>query len=251
MRMEIITFGGGSRLELCRAYLSSLSPRRSIVILPIPTTKDGVHIKGTDTPLTDIYPLLKEGVTVAAYGLPLQVKREIESLAATVFDGEEDEEFLSENARLTAEGALGIILTDSDRSLSELKIGIIGYGRIGSRLMRYPLLLGARVRLYTRNKMLRQTLGSEGIETSDFSEAVDFSGIDILVNTAPVRVMEKEQLLEYERGGLRIYDLASGICFPDSPSVKKLSSIPETVYPRSGGRLYAEFILRKLSEVEE
>jgi hypothetical protein len=249
--MEIITFGGGGRLEFCREYLSALSPRRPILILPIPTSKDNLHIKGTDVPLSDIYPLLKEGVTVAAYGLSPQVRKEMETLGATVFDGAEEEEFLGENARLTAEGALGIILTDSDSSLAEMKVGLIGYGRIGSRLLRLLLLLGARVRLYTRNKTLRQTLGSQGIETSDFSETSDYSDLDLLINTAPVRVMGKEELSGYEQGGLKIYDLASGVCFPESPSVKKLSSIPETLYPKSAGRLYAEFILRRLSEVEE
>ncbi len=248
--MEIFTFGTGGRLKSCRDYLSGISTNvERLILLPIPTTKDNIHIKGTDTPLSQIYPLTSCGTVIACYGLPSEVKREAERLGARVIDGLLSEEFLAENARLTAEGALGEILTGCERSVGEMKIGIVGYGRIGSRLLRLLMFLGAKVKLYTRSESLRGELGREGIETAEFGENSEYCGLDLLVNTAPATVFSKEKSKEYEEAGLKILDLASGECFPPSPFVKKLASIPEQFYPVSAGRLYARLIEKELSEV--
>ncbi len=247
--MEIFTFGGGGRLDFCREYLSGISANvKRLILLPIPTTKNKIHIKGTDIELSEIYPLFEPGCAVACYGLPDEVRAEAERLGARVIDGLFSEEFLADNAALTAEGALGEILTSSDRSVSEMRIGIIGYGRIGSRLVRALMFMGSKIKLYTRSEQLRSSLGREGIETADFNTQSDYSGLDLLVNTAPAMVMNSEVLSKYEAAGLKILDLASGECFPPSAYVKKLPSIPEAFYPASAGKLYGRFIEKALTE---
>ncbi len=245
--MEIFTFGVGERLEACREYLSGISSGgERLILLPIPTTKDRIHINGTELPITEIYKLIKDKTVVAGYGVPEEIREHAERLGALVIDAEGSEEFLLENARLTAEGALGVLLTTSKRSVRDDKIGIIGYGRIGSRLMEMLMFLGAKIRLYTRSDTLRASLGKEGVDTSDFNSESDYSGLDILVNTAPVTVFSEEMMRKYEERGLRILDLASGKCFPESEQVKKLSSIPVLFYPVTAGKLYGELIEEKM-----
>ncbi len=249
VRMEIFTFGGGGRQKACLEYLSGISvSTERLILLPIPSTKDKIHIKGTDIPLSEIYPLIKEGCAVACYGLPESVREISESLGAFVIDAAKSEDFLLENADLTAEGALGVLLTDTDSSLGEKRIGIIGYGRIGSRLMRLLLFMGAKIRLYTRSRSLREELCREGIDVSGFSKESDYCGLDILINTAPVTVFSEERMKEYEARGLKILDLASGECFPPSANLKKLASVPEIQYPKTAGRLYGSFIEKALKE---
>lgn len=248
VRMEIFTFGAGGRTEYCKEYLKELSFAKRLVLLPIPTTLDKTLIKGTEIPLSEIYSICDEGTVVFGYGFPEQAAETVKERGARLFDGSKDEELVSDNAALTAEGALGIILTESDSSIVDKRIGIIGYGRIGSRLFKLLMLMGARVKLYTRSVSLREEFGKEGVETEEFSSDSDYSGLDLLVNTAPTVIMDEKKLSFYEEKGLLIYDLASGKCFPDSPSVKKLPSLPERMYPRSAGKVYSDFVLRKIRE---
>ena len=70
----------------------------------------------------------------------------------------------------------------------------------------------------------------------------DFSGIDLLINTAPARQVDEDSLPP----DLDIIDLASGSIFPPSAGLVKLPSIPEQMFPITAGRLYAEAALRAL-----
>ena len=182
------------------------------------------------------------GDAVCGYGLPETVKAELNEKGARLFDGLECEDFLVENAVLTVDGALGYLLNSMPCSPRDLTVGLIGYGRIGKRLLSALLFLGAKVRVYTRSEPVRLSLGAEGIETEEFSFEGDYGELDVLVNTAPAKVMSGEGIKKYETAGLKILDLASGECFPQSPSVKKLASVPEAFYPKSAGRLYGKYI---------
>ena len=240
--MEIFTFGEGARLDFCREYFAAAKGEGRLLLLPIPTTKDNIHIKGTDLPLSEIYPLCAEGTAVACYGLPREVSLSASERGATVIDGLACEDFLLKNAELTALGAMGVILTEYKKCPAQMRVGIIGYGRIGKALLRHLLFLGAGVKVFSRSEETRRLLGERGVQSGAFPPEEGYFGLDILVNTAPSSVMGKEELSAYAEAGLGIIDLASGVCFPDSPYVKKLPSIPEAFYPESGGRLYAELI---------
>ena len=242
-QMQILDFGGGERLRFCREYLSGMTGEvKTLILLPIPSTKDNIHVKGTETALSEAVSSAGRGDAVCGYGLPETVKGELAEKGVRLFDGLDCEDFLVENAVLTVDGALGELLSSMPFSLRDLSVGIIGYGRIGKRLLRSLLFLGAKVRVYTRSELVRLSLGEEGIESEAFSFDGDYVGLDVLVNTAPAKVMSSEGIKKYESAGLKILDLASGECFPQSPSVKKLASIPEAFYPKSAGRLYGKYI---------
>ena len=71
--------------------------------------------------------------------------------------------------------------------------------------------------------------------------------LDILVNTAPARLLKEAEIRGLLSRG-RILDLASGNVFGESLEIVKLSSVPEKFYPISAGKIYAEQIARRLSE---
>ena len=215
---------------------------KELILLPIPSTKDNIHVKGTNILLSDVVERASGTSAVCGYGLPKNIKEELTLKGCVVFDGLLSEEFLAENAVLTVDGALGELLCSQSSPPRDLSIGIVGYGRIGKRLLRDLLFLGARVKLFTRSSTVRLALGEEGIESEEFSVDADYQGLDVLVNTAPARVMSIEGIKKWEDRGLQILDLASGECFPPSSSVKKLASIPEAFYPKSAGRLYGKYI---------
>ena len=244
--MEIRTFGVGERLSECRRLLGERAvgvAASRLFLLPIPTTRDKKLITGTDVTLRSLCDEVRAGDIVAGYGIPENIRAELCEGGAAVYDGAEDEELLLQNAAMTARGALGYILTESPHDITDMKIGIVGYGRIGSCLLRYLLYLGAHVTVYTRRERVARELCESGVGASVSLDGL--SELDILVNTAPARLLTDGEALSFMRGA-RILDLASGRVFPDAENLVKLSSIPEKFYPRTAGRVYAEGILKFL-----
>lgn len=241
--MEIRLFGGGERQKSCAARLSGAELGcEQLLLLPIPTTKDKKYITGTPTPLAAIPPLCSLGTLVAGYEIPPEIIGEITARGADVFDAGSDEEFLLANADLTARGALGFLLTNTQIDLTDMSIGIIGYGRIGSRLHRLLLFLGARVSVYTSREALASELNAAGAESEIICPTTDLSALDVVFNTSPTGVILPE-VIEALPEKTRIIDLASGNVFAPSARLTKLSSIPAAMYPVSAGRLYAESII--------
>ena len=245
--MEIRTIGSGKRLERCGRILSDKADisEHSLFLLPIPSTKDKITVTGTDTELSRIPEMVNKGDTVAGYGIPEEIKKRIALCGGAVYDGALDEGLLSENAELTARGALGYILTEYGRDVTDLRIGIVGIGRIGSRLLHYLVMLGASPTAYTTRESLARELCEWGIDAPrDFAGAEE---MDILVNTAPAKSFDEEQtarILEKTQ----ILDLASGRIFPEGENVVKLPSIPEKFYPESAGEVYAKYVLKFIEE---
>ena len=73
----------------------------------------------------------------------------------------------------------------------------------------------------------------------------DFSGIDILINTAP-----KDMSASFEGGripeGARVIELASGKNFKGVEGVENLPALPERMFPESAGRTYFDAASRFL-----
>ena len=245
--MKISAFGESGRVRECeRCILTAMGePLYShLIILPIPTTRDGVHICGTDTPLASLVDSAREGILVAGYSIPEDIRDAIASRGADVIDASLCEDFLAVNADITARGAIGHVLTESARDLTDMRIAIIGYGRIGSRLARYLLFLGANVTVLSCRESVCRELALSGVPAALTGEC-PLSDFDLIINTAPAPVISEADISSLGDGA-RVMDLASGRFLPSSSSVTKLASIPEAMYPVSAGRVYAEYIQRYL-----
>ena len=242
--MEIRTFGSGGRQSECARILGErLSSRRGrLILLPIPTARDKKYITGTSYAVEDILPLLEKGVFVVGYNIPSAITDRARQVGALVYDAGEDEDFLCDNAELTARGAVGYLLTHGGRDLAELNIGVVGYGRIGIRLIRLLLLFGANLTVYTGRREVALELCEMGISACVIGDAPDLSELDILINTAPARQIDEADLPEKTE----IIDLASGRAFEPSGRLTKLASIPDQTYPLTAGRLYAEAAIRAM-----
>lgn len=236
--MEIRTFGGGGRLLECERILSERLADRDgrAFLLPIPTARDNKYITGTKVAALELLPMLDSKAFVIGYNIPRDILREADVVGAKVYDAGADERFLIANAELTARGTVGYILTHLMRDPADMSVGVVGYGRIGIRVIRWLLMLGSRITLYTTRSEIAIKLCSAGISASVIGEGCDFSGIDLLINTAPARQISEKDLPPHTQ----IIDLASGCSFDPSPRVTKLASIPDAMYPLTAGRLYAE-----------
>ena len=223
-----------------------------IILLPIPTARDRVHITGTDRLVCEVLADVGEGDLVVGYGIAEDDAAYISAVGAYCFDAALDENFLEENARISALGAIGYILTTSDKVPSDLTVGIIGYGRIGKELVRSLLFYGASVRVYTSKKLTQMELGECAIDTVYMPRGEEIipepTSCDIIINTAPTplgKTFPSGRIPD----GLRVIELASGNNFSGVDGVEKQMSIPDKMYARSAGGAYFRAIKRYVEGV--
>ena len=243
--MKILTFGGGARMTECERLLSAADlPMNigSLILLPIPTARDNKYISGTAFTVGEIASMLDSSTAVAGYEIPAEIVVRASEVGGILYDAALDEDFLTQNAELTARGTVGYILTNSKKDLSDMSVGVVGYGRIGIRLVRWLLPFGCNLTVYTNRREVAFELCESGVSAKLVREISDLTDLDLLINTAPARQIDDSILHEK----LTVIDLASGNIFKDSPGVIKLASIPNVFYPLTAGRVYAEEIISAL-----
>ena len=218
-----------------------------IFLLPIPSSRDSIHVTDTDILLTDLLRDPKGKRLIAGYGIPLEIAREATARGIRIADVGTDERFLRDNAELTAHGTVGYILAGQDRAISDLTLGIVGYGRIGRLLCRLLLFLGATTVIYTRKDEVRLELCGMGIEAHS-TEDIGAAEVDILINTAPARLITPDAVGKLTERGTQIIELASGDNLPKGAPVTRLPSIPDRNFPISAGKIYAAAVLRYIAK---
>ncbi len=151
----------------------------------------------------------------------------------------DDPIYTIENAALTAEGALELIMRRADRSLPELSVLVAGFGRIGSLLAHKLAALGAKVTVAARSPEARALASARGHNSVDINCMTDV--YDVLVNTVPA------QILRGDHGASLCLDLASAPGgWADNTPVLKAPGLPGLYAPRSGADVMADAIYRVL-----
>ncbi|MBR3837169.1 MAG: hypothetical protein IKJ74_03400 [Clostridia bacterium] len=140
----------------------------------------------------------------------------------------EDPAYLASNARATAQGALGQLLTATPRVLEETAVLIIGYGNCGRALAQLLRRNGCKVRIHSNPGSLARAKG-EGFSPFDLLGNEPFS-FDAIVNTVPAPIFTSE-ILERIPGGTAWIQIASGLSGLD-PWDLKARSLP--FYPLPG-----------------
>lgn len=246
MTIDII---GGKREEACRDFLrekGGILGFSSVLVLPIPSTRNGISVTGTELLLATLAED-SGGKLIAGYSLPSGFVSLANEHGAYVCDVAGDEIFTEENARLTAEGTLSYVMNSEEKSLSDMRVGIVGYGRIGRTLAELLLFFGARVTVITRRESVKLELLFSGVDAILVPDA-RLSDFDVLVNTAPARLFTKKQC-----DGIRgtVIELAPGENLPWVQNLTRLPSLPAKRLPISGGRAYAAAILRCVADKGE
>ncbi len=180
-------------------------------ILPLPVERSGflnAPYAGAPCPLGALYEALWPGQTVFGGLFPEEFQRRAAGRYLPLVDWMRRPAFLQGNAALTAEGAVGLLLQESERSLFGSRALVSGYGRIGRLLAQKLAALGASVTVAARRGESRAEAEAFGLEALPFDAL--HSPFDFVVNTVPERVLGEGFLC----------------CLPETALLLELASAP-------------------------
>lgn len=211
-------------------------------ILPIPASRDGINLTGTDTPLADI---------AKALGGTLIFTRRYDAFKrSNVFDLASDRLFKAQNAIPTAEGAIAAAIEKSRSTLDRAKILVTGYGECAKALACRLAALGADVTIAARKEEARKEAQNAGFRVSDLSKEAlrnALAEIDVVFNTVPALIFDAEVLNDTRE--LLFFELASSPSAPDEARSALgeryafLPSLPSKCAPKSAGKILASRVL--------
>lgn len=211
-----------------------------IIILPVPVTRDLVNINcsltGRKVPL-ELLKNLPERTRVFGGG-------NLDIINYT--DYLDLDEYAIKNAVLTAEGAISFAIENTDFSLWQSKILVIGYGKTGralaNRLSGFcpDIIVSARSR---RDLAELEALGIKHIKTADIGR--EKSGFDVVFNTVDIKfplssasALSDALFIDISTfGGFETDVEAYGIRY------RKLPGLPALYAPATAGRIIADTVI--------
>lgn len=168
-----------------------------------------------------------------------------------------DEGFAVENAYLTAEAALSIACEQSERSLINSSVLIVGYGRIGKALHKFLSPFTGNITVCARKDYVRSLAFSNGACAIDFEQLVNANDYDFVFNTVVHPVINSRELSAMKPSVLLI-ELASfpGGIDTHSAAAKGLKLIiarglPGKYSPESAGAIVAKTVDKIVREKSE
>ena len=162
----------------------------------------------------------------------------------------EDEEWIWDNANLTAEGFINYFYSHEKQAIYGKKFIITGYGRVGKRLALALHHLGAKVIISVRSELQLYEAKSSGYQIVSLDNVLERQGdFTYLVNTIPTKWFENEYVSYYNH----VFDLASNPgCLLDNENNIPLNyslstSLPGMYFPQDAGQLLARSVLKHLA----
>lgn len=172
------------------------------IVLPVPAEKAGfVNAPFSVEPLEceRLVDALWKGQLICGGGLSEALRASALAAGAHPVDIVTRPAFALGNAALTAEGALELMLSESERSIRTSRVLILGRGRIGRCLAAMLHGLGAEVTVAARRAAERAECRILGMKAVDFPELESGLGrYDFIVNTVPARVITETMLCTVE-----------------------------------------------------
>ncbi|MBO5358126.1 MAG: NAD-binding protein [Clostridia bacterium] len=255
---RVLIIGGDNRLRVAKKQLdkenflvdtlglypddNGIIEIADIILLPVPTTKDGQTVF---SPLTNRKIYLDE--------INRRVNNQLILCCNYKFDGKnyidynQLDSFALLNAVPTAEGAIALAINETDFTLWESKILVIGYGRVGKIVADRLKALGARVTVSARKPKDFATLSALGFKYINTETLCDiYLDYDIIFNTVDVTVLSESALQNCPAD--LIIDLSSkggfNLNFAKALGIKafKPGGIPGVCAPKTAGKILAETV---------
>ena len=208
-----------------------------LALLPMRPLEDGkLTINGASVDAVMLPELLKPGAVLAAGRLPIMLEAWLSERGLNCFEYLEQEKYLLQNAYITAEGALGLLLGEMERTLRGSRILITGWGRIGKFLANMLRSLGAEVAVAVRREGQKEQLEILGYSVELFGE---YRGkYHAVINTVPAAVFNEVQLgsvMEKDCVLLELASLPGGFPKLKSDAIIDGRALPGKTAPKTAG----------------
>ncbi len=232
-----------------------------VIILPIPASSDGITINApyAERPLLleDFFAMIGASKLVLAGHIAPSLAAWFDREGIAYIDYYNREELMVKNAIPTAEGAVGIALSEMPVTLFDSQALVVGYGRIGKILTKLLVSMGANVTVSARrwgDLAWIESAGAMPVNTAKIADGIE--KYDVIFNTVPNLVLGESELASMNDNSL-IIDLASTPGGVDLKSAKELKrrviwalSLPGKTAPISAGRIIKDTVENILTELE-
>lgn len=230
-----------------------------IVIGPLPLSSNGESVNtpfGENSVTIDELLNRLENKTFIAGSIRQEVYDKVNGRNITILDIVKREELAVLNAISTAEGALQIAINETPKNLHGNNVLVLGFGRIGKVLSKMLDGIGANVACEARKTADLAWIKAYGYKPINLIELKEQIGkYDIIINTIPYVLLDKEMLLEVKKDAL-IIDLASNPGGVDRNAVKELGikfnwalSLPGKVSPVTSAEFMKETLINMFKEI--
>ena len=230
-----------------------------VVIGPIPFTSNGININAPfgekEISIREMIHYLEGKILIAG-----SISPEIYDMAndeyIEIIDIMKREELAVLNTISTAEGAIEIAISNTNKIIHGSEVLILGFGRIGKVLARKMAGLSAKVTCAARKDEDLAWIRAYGHkETNINALGENLSQYDIILNTVPHLVLNKERL-QYVKKDALLIDLASNPGGIDKKEAKELNlklvwalALPGKVAPVTTAEFIKDTIYNIIKEI--
>ncbi len=224
----------------------------SALVLPFPCLKNG----RLNAPLIENPPALPELIQELGISTDLPVIGG--PISDNPFSNYTDlslrEDLKLRNAVTTVEGAVSLLIQNTDRAVFGSNCLVVGYGAIGKRLSAVLSSLGAKVTVVARKQKDRVDALMHGFGAMDITN-IDLQGYQGIINTVP-RVLLTQEILETSAPDSVFLELASAPGGIDRTAAAELHrtvidgpALPGKVAPVTAGEDLAKTVIDLLQNL--
>lgn len=232
----------------------------NVVVCGIPMIKMSEYLNcdfHSAFPIDTFLDLLKPGQILFGGGITPAIRTKLNQRNISFTDYLEDPLFVWNNAYLTAEGLIGKIIIDTDFSLRNKKILLIGFGRCGMNIAKLLEAFHCELIIYDHtpgNSARASSFSYKTILSSDFNDFLP--DCDLIINTVPTKVLSD---FHYEmiKKGCFLYEIASfpygldqGLAAENDLSFYTCPGIPGKYASKSAGEIIAKTIISNLERIQ-
>ena len=233
-------------------FSPSESISTDVVLLPLPITRDGVHLFAPESK----EPIALEDLFRSISSCSLIFGGNVKEISdERLIDYGKCEEFAVMNAVPTAEGALLLALQNGVCTVFGMRVGVIGYGKVAFATAKLFRAAGAEVTVFARKTQARAEAHMMGYTARPLTALSECAGeYELLINTVPARIFNRDILSRVSKEA-RIIDLASapfGLDFEEAREfgvyAECASGLPGRYFPETAGYAVADTVLEFLRE---
>lgn len=238
----------------CFDSLHEAIDEASVIILPLPTSRDRVSLNAPlfdeTVLLADICTLVTPNKFILGGQLPKSFCETLSTKGVDYCDYFLLEELAIYNAVPTAEGVVNILIEKTPITIHGMKCAVTGYGKVGKALGNTLKALGAEVTIFARKESALADARNAGLTAEYFSNlTTDYHSFDALINTVPTKVIGSKQLDMLNPDCVLIETASApfGIDFQEAKEhameAIKASSLPGKVAPKTAGEIIGLSVL--------